>query len=65
MMRDSRCETCYYWSEMIAKGVNGVIHALCLNTEADKKDEFTAPDFMCPHYAAANGSAIDDPRRTA
>jgi hypothetical protein len=52
------CDTCKWWSEFLARVVDGgVIEAECLNEDSPMHGEFTAEHDQCLDYA--EGEPID------
>lgn len=62
--RTADCRGCRYWSEMIAKGVNDEIQALCLSPrtpEATHAMDFVAGSQTCQAWASGYRGPVDDP----
>lgn len=56
------CETCRYWSDLIARAVGGgPVEALCLATVGPYRQTYTVASQACGTWAG--GQAIDDPDR--
>ncbi|MBV7408747.1 hypothetical protein [Maritimibacter sp. DP1N21-5] len=58
------CETCRYWSELIAHAQGGAVYAWCLNQTApvpNADDRYTPSHHNCPQHAEATFGAIDMP----
>jgi hypothetical protein len=59
---DSRCRTCCYWSELIAKTHGGWLVAMCLAADGPRAWRYTRDDAGCPDWEKARDGAIDNPQ---
>lgn len=56
------CQSCRYWSEMIAQAVGGKpVEAYCLNRESMKNQTFTIGAETCSAYVHGPYGAVDQP----
>lgn len=57
------CETCRYWSEMIAEAGGGRpgVRAMCLSTGSPQHGRYTGQRQTCAEWADAPLGAIDSP----
>ncbi len=62
---DRRCQTCCYWSELIAKTRGGVLVAMCLAANGPRAWRYTRDDAGCATWEEAREGAIDDPAAQA
>jgi hypothetical protein len=60
-MTGTRCQTCCYWSELIAKTRGGLLVAMCLAADGPRAWRYTRNDADCPAWEEARDGAIDDP----
>jgi len=53
-MAGRACETCLYWSDLVAEQTgNGPLMALCENPDGPKASRMTAGRDTCPKWAPA------------
>ncbi len=57
----TRCQTCCYWSELIAKTRGGLLVAMCLAANGPRAWRYTRDDAGCPAWEEARDGAIDNP----
>lgn len=57
----NRCQSCRYWSEMIAEFSGGELRAYCLAQNGPNYHEFTSETSSCAQHEP--GLAVDDPSR--
>ena len=56
------CETCRFWSELIASAIPGKgIEAMCLSKDGPNKNLMTKESDHCQSWADSSYGAIDDP----
>lgn len=61
-MTIENCETCRYWSEMIAQSIDGrPVEALCLSRESPFRSLFTIANATCKAWRSNHHGAIDAP----
>jgi len=53
----SKCASCRYWSEMIAKARGSVVYAMCLAD--DRPREYTSEHASCDQWAYNSFGAVD------
>ncbi len=63
-LTETRCRTCCYWSELIAKTHGGSLVAMCLAANGPHAWRYTRDDAGCPRWEAARDGAIDDPQNS-
>jgi hypothetical protein len=59
--KTSNCAGCRYWSELIAMGKAGEVHALCLSPDGPVRGEYTAATQTCKAWASGHLGPIDEP----
>ena len=62
---DRPCQTCCYWSELIAKTRGGVLVAMCLAASGPRAWRYTREDAGCATWEESREGAIDDPAAQA
>lgn len=60
-MTHTRCRTCCYWSELIAKTHGGLLVAMCLAANGPRAWRYTRDDAECQDWEEAREGAIDHP----
>lgn len=55
------CETCRYWSDLVARKRKNEIIALCLKTGAPFHARFCRARDYCPQWADGSRGSVDDP----
>jgi hypothetical protein len=58
---DKTCQSCRYWSEMIAKAEGNGVEAYCLNRESPKSQTYTFGHNTCEKWVDGPYGAIDEP----
>lgn len=61
-LNGTRCRTCCYWSELIAKTHGGLLVAMCLAASGPRAWRYTRDDAGCPAWEEARDGAIDSPQ---
>lgn len=61
MSTEQRCETCRYWSEMVAEAGGGIpgVRALCLSEKSALRQRMTSERQTCGEWKG--GQAVDAP----
>lgn len=59
-MSDKKCENCFFWSQLLARGgLGSSVEAMCLNMESDKKNQWTTGKNGCDSFDESNGASVD------
>ena len=61
-LNGTRCRTCCYWSELIAKTHGGLLVAMCLAASGPRAWRYNRDDAGCPAWEEARDGAIDSPQ---
>jgi hypothetical protein len=57
-----KCDTCFYWSELIAEARGcGTVYAMCLNENSDKYNAMVSETNGCEDWEDGSGGVIDAP----
>jgi len=65
-MPNKVCETCFFWSEMLAQSVGNGVQAVCLAPDGPRHGEYTGRRDSCPSHQFPprdNLGAYDSPAR--
>lgn len=55
-----KCESCFYWSDFLAKAEHGVTLAMCLNDESSCQGKYVSGRNTCDHHKETeDGSRAD------
>lgn len=57
----TKCETCRFWSELIAEVRAGQVQAVCLADGGVYQGQYTGPGTRCDEWKASVFGSIDDP----
>ena len=56
------CDTCRFWSEMVAQSIGGgPMEALCLSETGPKFSKYTAGRMTCGNWKSNHYGAVDSP----
>lgn len=56
------CETCRFWSEMIAMSLGGgPVQAMCLSPEGPNRSRYTIGSKSCDGWKSGHYGAVDEP----
>lgn len=63
-MTEKRCDTCRYWSEMIARSCPGGMEAICLSAKGPMASKYVSGKSVCGEWKDNRYGAIDAPPST-
>jgi len=60
MTMNNKCENCYFWSQLMARGgLGSSVEAMCLNMESEKKNKWVSGNNGCDCFEESNGESVD------
>ena len=63
MARDQTqiCDTCRFWSEMMAQSIGKGIEAMCLSGTGSQAGKFTGSTMSCEAWKSGHHGSVDSP----
>lgn len=55
------CQSCRFWSEMVARSGSFGVEALCLSITSESRNKYTPGSHTCTAWKSGHLGAIDEP----
>jgi hypothetical protein len=55
------CDTCRFWSEMMAQSIGGVVEAMCLSGTGPRAGKYTTVRMTCEAWKSGHHGSVDEP----